>query len=318
LQVLLASIGFKTDLVPMGAGRANLVAVRAGAGARLPLAFTGHVDVVPLGANAWIHDPFDAAVVGGRLYGRGSSDMKSGIAAFLAAAADVGHAIERGPGLVLFITAGEETGCEGARTLAAAGKLGRAGALVVGEPSANRPYLGHKGAFWLSGVATGVAAHGSMPEMGDNAVYKAARAVDRLSRFAFDIPPHRMLGKATLNVGSMHGGANINTVPDRCVISIDVRTIPGIDPVALLKRIRRHVFEEIEMEVLANLPPVITSPDLPWVRQVVQIAGEVTGDLCVAEAAAYFTDASILAPALGGAPNPGAGSGRANPSAPNG
>ncbi|NIO40459.1 MAG: peptidase dimerization domain-containing protein, partial [Burkholderiales bacterium] len=86
--------------------------------------------------------------------------------------------VQRSPGLELVITAGEEVGCEGAFDLVRRhGALDRAGAVVVGEPTSNFPYVGHKGAFWLCAKTRGVTAHGSMPERGDNAVYKAARAI---------------------------------------------------------------------------------------------------------------------------------------------
>jgi succinyl-diaminopimelate desuccinylase len=96
---------------------------------------------------------------------------------------------------VLVFTAGEETGCDGARYLAGLGDvLPKAGALVVGEPTANDPLIGHKGALWLKAAFHGVTAHGSMPEQGDNAVYKAARGVVRLSEHGFNVRRHGHLG----------------------------------------------------------------------------------------------------------------------------
>src|SRR6185437_16938244 len=119
------------------------------------------------------HAPFGGEIVDGRLYGRGASDMKSGVAAFVAAAIAEAGRLADGSGVKLVVTAGEETGCEGAASLAASGRLGAAGALVVGEPTANQLFVGHKGALWLKAATAGATAHGSMPEQGDNAVYKA-------------------------------------------------------------------------------------------------------------------------------------------------
>src|SRR5262249_2227809 len=159
-----------------------------------PRCFTGHLDTVPLGAAAWARDPFAAETDGDRLHGRGASDMKSGIAAMLTAALALAKLPQRKSGLVLVLTAGEETGCEGARYLAALpGALPRCGALLVGEPTGNQPLIGHKGALWLAAAFPGVTAHGSMPEQGDNAVYKAARGALRLAAHAFDTPRHRHL-----------------------------------------------------------------------------------------------------------------------------
>src|SRR5665213_77690 len=149
LEELLRAGGFETSLIAMGNERANLIAMSHGAQSSRRLVFTGHIDVVPLGAQQWQHDPFAGEIVDGRLFGRGSSDMKGGVAAFvLAAIAEAGN-LAGTAGLTLIITAGEETGCDGARALIGEGRIETAAALVVAEPTANVPYVGHKGALWL-------------------------------------------------------------------------------------------------------------------------------------------------------------------------
>ena len=164
------------------------IARSGGSPDKRPLCFTGHVDTVPLGAAPWTVDPFAGEISDGKLYGRGTTDMKSGVAAFVVAALELGATLAGGPGVVLVITAGEETGCEGAYYLARSeNMLGEAGAIVVAEPTSNQPWIGHKGAIWLKARTTGVTAHGSMPEEGVNAVYKAARAIGRLEDFDFNI-----------------------------------------------------------------------------------------------------------------------------------
>lgn len=155
-------------------------------GSLLPLAFTGHLDVVPLG-GALAARPFGGNIEKGRLYGRGRSDM-SGVATIACAALGReqrwrhagGDRGDSGAALKLVFSACEETGREGAFAPAchpeAAALLGRAGALVVAEPTANAPLIGHEGVLWLRATATGTKAHGSMPEQGDNAFYKMVRA----------------------------------------------------------------------------------------------------------------------------------------------
>ena len=198
--------------------------------------------------------------------------------------------------IVLIVTAGEETGCDGARSIVAANLHGTAGALVVGEPTANVPYVGHKGALWLKAIAEGVTAHGSMPDKGDNAVYKAARAVHRLEKFDFGHAGHPVLGKPTLNVGTFHGGLNINSVPDRAEIEIDLRTVPGIDHATLRRAIAAHMNEDMRIETLVDLPGVWTSPQVPWVERVGRIASAITGGAPEIRTATYFSDASVLGP----------------------
>jgi succinyl-diaminopimelate desuccinylase len=127
---LLEAGGFAVSRHAFAPGRTSLVA-RHGRGARDPLCFAGHIDTVPLGAAPWTRDPFGAEIADGKLYGRGASDMKSGVAAFVCAALDVARADPEAE-LVLVVVAGEETGCEGSGHLArTAGALCRAGALVV-------------------------------------------------------------------------------------------------------------------------------------------------------------------------------------------
>ncbi|MGH8851296.1 MAG: M20 family metallopeptidase [Casimicrobiaceae bacterium] len=299
LADILSRAGFETTLREFGGDRANLIAKRRGAGDGSPLVFTGHIDVVPLGARAWTRDPFAAQIVDGRLYGRGSSDMKSGIAAFVCAALQHTNGDADLSNLTLIITSGEETGCVGASSLVAEGGLGTAGAIVVGEPTANAVCVGHKGALWLNAITTGITAHGSMPERGENAISKAARVIGRLESFAFDAEAHAVLGSPTLSVNTIRGGININSVPDRTEIGVDIRTVPSVDHAGLKRALEQHLGEKVSTEVLLDLPGVWTSPELEWVKRVVRIAAGVTGSGAPPGAATFFSDASVLTPAMG-------------------
>lgn len=298
LAELLEAAGFRCGAYEFAASRASLVARIGGSPDKAPLCFTGHVDVVPLGAAPWSRDPFAAEIADGKLFGRGSTDMKSGVAAFVAAAIELAPRLASGPGLVLVITAGEETGCEGAFHLAERHKveniLGTAGAMVVAEPTSNYPLVGHKGAFWLKAKTRGVTAHGSMPERGDNAVYKAARAVAALERFNFGIAPDALMGPATLNVGSIRGGLNINSVPDAAEIGIDIRTIPGQRHPELFGCLGRHLGPDVELETVLDVESVYTDPAHAWVQRVFAVMAPLLGVPIVPRSITYFTDAAAL------------------------
>jgi len=298
LAEVLRGGGFDVVLHDLDVDRANLIATLPGETRDAPLVFTGHVDVVPLGTRAWQREPFAAEYVDGRIHGRGSSDMKSGVAAFVCAALAVKNDRES-PDIMLVITAGEETGCAGASSLVARGGLGRAGAIVVAEPTANAVCAGHKGALWLTATTAGITAHGSMPERGDNAIYKAARVIGRLESFAFDAAAHPVLGRPTLSVNTVRGGININSVPDRTEIGIDIRTVPSVDHGALRHTLQQRVGAEVLIEPFLDLPGVWTSPDVEWVERVVRIVSDATGDTNAPGAATFFTDASVLTPAMG-------------------
>jgi succinyl-diaminopimelate desuccinylase len=295
LGSLLEKSGFKVKYHELSPQRASVVATIGGNADKAPLCFTGHIDTVPLGAAQWKMDPFAADTEGGRLYGRGTSDMKGGVAAFVVASLNLADKLAGSPGLELVITAGEETGCQGAFHLThKSGALGRAGAVVVGEPSSNYPFVGHRGAFWLNARTRGVTAHGSMPDKGVNAVFKAARAVGVLEKFRFTNPPHALMGQATLNVGTIRGGLNINSVPDEAVIGVDIRTIPGIRHAELRAELMRQLGPEVELETILDLESVYTAPAHPWIQQVFEIMQPFLGNRPEPRVATYFTDAAAL------------------------
>jgi succinyl-diaminopimelate desuccinylase len=297
---LAEGLGFRVAYDEFAPGRTSLVARIGGSSDRPAICFTGHIDTVPLGGARWQRDPFAGQIDAGRLYGRGSSDMKSGVAAFVAAAARLAPRLTSSAGVELVITAGEETGCEGARHLAAtAGVLGRAGAIVVAEPTGNEPWVGHKGALWLQATTAGVTAHGSMPERGVNAVYKAARAVVMLERYEFGVAPHPVLGGPTLNVGTIAGGLNVNSVPDAASIGIDIRTIPGQDHGALAHHLGTHLGPDVALSFVMDTEGVWTEPENPWMREVFDVSAAHLGQRPAVRGAPYVTDASALVAAYG-------------------
>ena len=303
LGALLEKSGFKIKYHELSPQRASLVATIGGSADKAPLCFTGHIDTVPLGAAQWKMDPFASDTQDGKIYGRGTSDMKCGVAAFVVASLNLAGSLARSPGLELVITAGEETGCEGAFHLTKkSGALGHAGAVVVGEPSSNYPFVGHRGAFWLNARTRGITAHGSMPEKGVNAVFKAARAIAVLEKFRFTNSPHPLMGQATLNVGTVRGGLNINSVPDEAVIGIDIRTIPNIKHAKLKAELIRELGEDVELETILDLESIFTEPAHPWIQEVFEVMESILGQRPQPRVASYFTDAAALSLAYDGPP----------------
>ncbi|MDZ4790943.1 MAG: M20 family metallopeptidase [Hyphomicrobiales bacterium] len=300
---ILEGAGFECRYVPMGENRANLIARIGGSGDKLPLCFSGHTDVVPLGAKPWTVEPFAADVDGDRIYGRGATDMKGGVAAFIKAAVDLAPHLARSPGLVLVISAGEERGCEGANLMARTpGALPQVGAMIVAEPTSNQPLVGHKGVLWVEGRALGVTAHGSMAYMGDNAVYKAARVVTRLEGFKFPGNFHNSGGEPSLSVGWLRGGMNVNSVPDEAKIGLDIRMVQGMDEDAVLAALNETGGGEVEFVKLSSAAPVWSDPTDLWVQSVFDICARTLGERPATAVAPYFTDAAALKPAMGSPP----------------
>lgn len=238
--------------------------------------FTGHVDVVPTGdAAAWTHPPFGADLVDGRVWGRGATDMKGGVAAIVAA-------LEAAPddaAVAALFTVEEETGSRGAAEAATLLDGREAGLLVVAEPTDGRVVRGHRGVTWLRVATAGVAAHGSAPHLGRNAITGLADVLDRAARSGS--------GWDTLNVGTIGGGTAVNVVPDRAWAEIDLRTTtPGADPAAWW----RAQPDLAAVEPLLDLPAVLLDPADP----VVHALGIEPDDRIVG----YFTDAAVLVGAL--------------------
>ncbi|CAM2157627.1 succinyl-diaminopimelate desuccinylase [Pararobbsia alpina] len=297
LATLLEKLGFDVVLHTFGERRFNLIARLVGTSVGAPLGFTGHLDTVPLGAAEWTHDPFGGEIADGKLYGRGTSDMKAGIAAFIVACASSIDTVRRGTGVHLILTGGEETGCDGAHALAADHPelLQSLGGLIVGEPTGNRVLLGHKGALWLRGIARGVTAHGAMPEQGINAIRVATDALAHVWDFSVG-DAHEVMGKPTLNVGTIRGGLNINSVPDRVEFTIDMRTVPGIEHHCVADRLQSQLGDVVLSPVI-DLPSVYSEPSDAWIARVMDIARPYDDLPAGPRTAQYFTDAAVLKPA---------------------
>lgn len=300
---ILEDAGFSVDYFEFTDYRTSLVACSAGCKDGKIICFTGHLDTVPLGDALWSDSPFSGRITGDKLFGLGSSDMKSGVAAIVCAALDLADDLNSSetPGVILVITASEETGCHGAFHLCEVNDLfHEVDAIIVGEPTSNYPLLGHKGALWLDIVAKGKTAHGSMPEIGTNAIYSGARIVSKLESFIFNVIPHEILGSPTINVGTIKGGMNINSIPDIVHIGVDIRTIPSINHNKIKDEITHYLTPEIEnLSTIIDLDAVWTKEDHDWVQEVFDICKLHIGQEILPRGASYFTDACVFKAASG-------------------
>jgi succinyl-diaminopimelate desuccinylase len=301
LGAILEEAGYRVAYHEYAESRTSLIARIGGEDARAPICFTGHLDTVPLGAAPWRHDAFAGDTDGDRVYGRGSTDMKSGVAAFIAAAVELAPHLARSPGVTLVVTAGEEIGCEGAKFLADRGLLERAGAIVIAEPTANYPYIGHKGLAWFEVETHGVTAHGSMPEVGDNAIVKMASVIGDLADFRFPVESHPVMGEPTMNIGTIRGGLNTNSVPDEARITVDTRTVPGIDHVHLCKSIASLLAPRgATVRKIVDTPPLYTPPQDEWVQRVFAACTPFLGARPEPRTITFSTDGADLKRGFGG------------------
>ena len=303
LGKLLEEGGFQTEYYEYAEARTSLIARLEGRSDKAPICFTGHIDTVPLGAMAWSKDPFNGEQDGDKVYGRGSTDMKGGVATMVLAALELARMPRGDAGIVLVLTAGEEIGCAGAAYLAQeSNALGSAGAVVVGEPTANYPLIGHKGVIWLEVRTKGVTAHGSMPEKGVNAIYKAAKVIHQLEQFQFHETFHPFLGKPTLNVGTIAGGLNVNSVPDQTTICLDIRTIPGQESQQIVEQLQSQLGEEVEISRLFDLVSIASDPEEEWIQEIYDLTTPYLPEKPQPRGATYATDACFLTPAYNDPP----------------
>jgi succinyl-diaminopimelate desuccinylase len=297
--------GLAARLLPVAPGRANLLIRLPGAGQAPTLIYSGHLDTVPVGQQAWSHDPFAGEVSQGRLWGRGAADMKGGVAAMLSAMAALRRDQIRLPGDLIFLgTIDEEIGFLGSHRLLDDGFLDGAGWLVIAEPTNLDLVPAHRGVLWLEIETLGRAAHGSMPHLGVNAVLHMNALIDRLTRLPLPAPAHRLLPPPTLSVNRVSGGDRINVVPDHCLAWVDLRTVPGQDHAALLAELDQVVVSlaaslpefRCNLRVLADRPAVETAADHPLMQSARAVARGVLGREPAMRGVSYCTDASVFQP----------------------
>jgi succinyl-diaminopimelate desuccinylase len=310
---LIASVlqhnGIEAEVKTLDRNRANVVARIPGNGRKKSLVFSGHMDTVPPGDIPWEFDPYEAMEQDGKIYGRGASDMKSGLAAMVMALVEIAQSgAELQGDLILAATAGEEVDCLGAHAMVKDGLLDGVGAMVIGEPSSGEIFVAHKGALWLEVTAFGKTAHGSMPEQGSNAIEHINRFINALrEEFRFQFERDHLLGEPTLNLSVIAGGVKTNVVPDACRLQIDIRTVPGQNHQAILADIQSIMsgLEEqsdarYEVTVLNDKPSVRTQVE----QEIVGLAAAAGQELFAREfqpgGVRYFTDASVFVPGSGG------------------
>ena len=292
---LLRTAGFDIKYYEYGESRLNLVAERELCVEKAPIVLSGHFDTVPVGSQKWTVNAFSGEVSNGKIWGRGSSDMKGAIAAMISAAKEVFGQASPSGGVRFIFTSDEEPGCLGISDLLKNhSELGNASAIIIGEPTSNLPASGHKGALYLKAKITGRTAHSSMPHLGDNAIYKSARHILQLSKYDFRAEKDPLLGFPTINIGMIRGGKNINSVPDYAEYTVDVRSTPKVDHVEILEGLIKATGGEAEFETLADLAPVCTSETDPFIMLVHDICDSCCHEQKYPVALPYLTEGSVF------------------------
>ncbi|MHA2024928.1 MAG: M20 family metallopeptidase [Candidatus Thorarchaeota archaeon] len=268
------------------------------------LVMHGHLDTVPIGdVESWSYDPFASEIVDGKLYGRGSADMKGPVAALAETLIGYSEARHEKP-LVMLATSDEESGCSGAEEVAASGLLNGIKFGVCAEPTSLGILVGEKGMFWSKVVSTGKSAHGSRPEEGINAIQACIDAIKVLTGDEFPYDKHNLFGTPTMNVGVIKGGIKINVVPDSCEALLDMRIVMGQDPASVQEAMNSRLksaglADRVQVEYVHGKPAVLTPVDAEIVGVTQQAVEKIVGTSPPLATATYGTDCSVLQPKVG-------------------
>jgi acetylornithine deacetylase len=219
----LEDAGLDVETEEVGPGRFNVVGLAGGSGGGRTLLLNAHMDTVGL---AGMDGPLEARSEDGRLYGRGAYDMKASLAGIMLAGAEAAGAGLRGDVLVTAVC-DEEVGSIGSAALA---ERLRADAAIVAEPTEERLAIAHKGFAWIEFETRGVAAHGSRPDLGEDAIVRMGRVLvglEALDNALRERDGHALLGSGSIHGSTIEGGRELSTYPESCLLKAERRTLPG-------------------------------------------------------------------------------------------
>lgn len=285
-QSLLSKHGIESTIIEYEGNRANLIAEINGGTPGKTLVFNGHMDVVDVSdPTKWTYPPFAAKVVEGKMYGRGTTDMKGGLTALILAFIAIKESNVSFKGTLRFVAnLGEEIGMYGSEQLVDEGYLDDVDAFIIAEPSSRQMIItSHKGSLQYEIISEGMAAHSSVPEQGINSISQAMDYINT-SNHLFEqargiINPD--LGE-TINVFTViNGGDQINSVPERTVIKANARIIPEFNneqPLQLIEQslveVNEHSKGTLRLNILQNNLPVETPADSDLVHAIHQATGQ--------------------------------------------
>ncbi|WP_407886544.1 ArgE/DapE family deacylase [Levilactobacillus sp. N40-8-2] len=301
LQQLLGKHGIQAQLIPLSDSRANLIA-EIGSGHPV-LGVSGHMDVVDPGdITAWQSDPFQVTARAGKLYGRGITDMKAGLAALVIAMITLHAAGQPTKGTIrLMATVGEEVGETGSEAFYEAGNMDDVDGLLIGEPTGYHIFSAHKGSMDVKLVSQGKTAHSSMPELGQNAIDPLLSLLGQANEaFRKTDRANAALGKLTFNTTVFNGGDQVNSIPGAATAEMNIRTIPEFDNATVTQVLQQLVTQENEqgghvtMDIYMSQSPVEEPKDNVLSDLAATIGATYAGEPVPKLALPAVTDASNL------------------------
>jgi len=288
-----------SKLIPLEEGRSSVVAKIEGKEER-NITLCGHLDTVRVIEEDWSKPPFQGLMEKGKMYGRGTADMKGGVAAIIYTLILLKRrGITPQKKVQLALTADEEWGYRGAKTLVDQGFFDQTDFLIITEPTNLQVAVGEKGEIWIKAKFYGKSAHGSTPELGVNTVVPGSKFVLEVSEeYKKLFNPDPLWGNNSINIGQFHGGVQVNVVPNYSEVQLDFRVISEEDKKRALELVRkkgRDIAEEFGVqfkeEIFNYHPPIFTSLDNLYIQKFMQVAG-----VKEATIVKYCTDGGTIIP----------------------
>lgn len=290
--------GIPYKISQVGPNRSNFEITLKGKG-KGKVMLCGHMDTVLPGDVPWIHPPFSGVLEGDKLYGRGASDMKSGLAAMFLAMEQIHQEnLSFEKDLVFLATAGEEVDSCGARQYLEEEDMTDIEALIIGEPTNEKVVIGHKGALWLEITLYGKTSHGAMPHRGINAVEwmrPVMEIVENLkTKWKIANDP---LGESTIAATMLHGGKQTNVIPDLATMRVDIRSVPPQSHEGLISEMEEKLTEifsaetapKFTVEKILDRPPILTESSSVLIQSALELSGEDS-----VHGVSYYTDGAVL------------------------
>lgn len=281
IKGLLLKNNIPSELVPLEEGRSSIVAKIEGKEER-NITLCGHLDTVGAIEEDWSKPPLQGIIEEGKMYGRGTSDMKGGVAAIIYTSILLKRrGITPQKKVQLALTADEEWGYRGAKTLVDQGFFDQTDFLIITEPTNLQVAVGEKGEVWIKAKFYGKSAHGSTPELGVNTVIPGSKFVLEVSEeYKKLFNPDPLRGNNSINIGQFHGGVQVNVVPNYSEVQLDFRVISEEDKKRALDLVRKKgqdIAEEFGVqfkeEIFNYHPPIFTSLDNLYIQKFMQVAG---------------------------------------------
>lgn len=301
IAATLKSNGCPAQVHSFAPQRANVMARLAGHSPGQALLLNGHLDTVPFGsAEEWKMPPDKATLQNGKLYGRGASDMKSGLCALLYAfLLLLRQKFVPKHDIIFAATADEESQGLGAQDLLSAGIMKEIKAVLIAEPTGGQIGVASKGALWLEITVYGKTSHGAYPEQGLNAAQIALELYLECSRLISGNKGNSYFNGSSCTLTQIKSGVKANVVPDRCIMTLDVRTVPGENALKFFEQAKQKIEERyaevrIEHQILNHRIPVEVSSDDVLIKELSDAVERVQGTPPKLVGTGFFSDASLL------------------------